>query len=251
MLVADVGNTRIKWGQCGAEGIERAASLPDDPDAWRQQLTEWRLNGAQQWTLAGVHPRRLDQFADWLRQSGQQVRVLDQFSQVPLPLAVDTPERVGIDRLLNVLAAKALLTAGTPAVIVDVGSAVTVNLLDENGAFAGGSIFPGLRLMAEALNDHTAMLPLVKVTEYPTLVPAKSTEPAIASGIFWAVVGGIAALIRELHRSVPGVEPMPVFVTGGDAAVVAGALPDHDLYRYELRPMLTLEGLRLAAIHSS
>jgi type III pantothenate kinase len=250
MLVADVGNTRIKWGLCGADGIERAASLPDDPDVWRKQLSEWRLTGAQQWALAGVDPRRRDQLAEWLKQSGHQVRVFDHFSQLPLQLRVDAPEKVGIDRLLNVLAAKALVPANTPAAVVDVGSAVTVNLLDESGAFGGGSIFPGLRLMAEALHDHTAMLPLVKVTEYPTVMPAKSTEPAIAAGIYWAVVGGIAALVRELHRSVPGVEPLPVFLTGGDAAVIAGDLPDRDLCRYELRPMLTLEGIRIAANHS-
>jgi type III pantothenate kinase len=250
MLVADIGNTRIKWGLCGAEGIERAASLPDNSDAWRNQLSEWRLSEPQRWTLAGVHPRRRDQFAVWLREAGHNVRVLDHFSQLPLELSVGAPERVGIDRLLNVLAAKALATGNARAIVVDVGSAITVDLLDEGGSFAGGSIFPGLRLMAEALHDYTAMLPLVKVTEHPTALPGKSTGPAIAAGIYWAAAGGIAALIRELHRAVPGVEPLPVFLTGGDAAVIAGEMPDQDLYRYELRPMLTLEGIRIAAAHA-
>ena len=247
MLVVDVGNTRIKFGRCSASGVERAASLSDDPDAWRNQLSEWRLEGPQEWVLAGVDPKRRDRLAEWLRQTGHQVRVLDHFSQVPLPLAIDSPETVGIDRLFNVLAAKGQVPPGTPAVVVDVGTAVTVNLLDESGAFAGGAIFPGPRLMAESLHDNTAALPLVNLAEQPTLVPAKSTLPAIAAGIHWAVVGGVAALVRELHRCVPSAEPLQVFLTGGDAAAIEPDLPDRDLYHYELRPKLTLEGIRLAA----
>ena len=123
-----------------------------------------------------------------------------------------------------------------------------MDLLDERGEFAGGAIFPGLRLMAEALHDHTALLPLVKVTEHPTLAPAKATEPAIAAGVYWAVVGGVAALVRELHRSVPAGDPLHVFLTGGDAAVIAPDLADRDLYRYEVRPTLTLEGIRIASM---
>jgi type III pantothenate kinase len=249
MIVVDVGNSRIKFGLCGDSRVSRAASLDDDPDAWRGQLAEWRIEGPQSWAVAGVDPKRRDYFADWLKQAGHSVRVIDHFSQLPLPLAIDSPETAGIDRLLNVLAAKGQVAPATPVVVVDVGTAVTVDLLDESGAFAGGSIFPGLRLMAEALHDYTAALPLVKVAEHPTGTPAKSTVPAIASGVHWAVVGGIAALVRELHRSVPGSEPLQVFLTGGDAPAIEPDLPDRDLYHYELQPRLTLEGIRIAASH--
>ena len=245
-FVADVGNTRIKWGQCGPAGIERWVALTDDPDQWRRALAEWHVPDVASWVIAGVHPQRRDRLAAWLVQNGHQVRVLDRNSQVPLELKIDAPEKAGIDRLLNVLAARARVPARTSAIVVDAGSAVTVNLLDETGAFAGGAIFPGLRLMAEALHDYTALLPVVKVTDYPPIVPAKSTDPAIAAGIYWAVVGGVAALIRELHSSAPGVEPLPVFLTGGDAATIAGDLPDREMFRYEVVPTLTLEGIRLA-----
>jgi type III pantothenate kinase len=160
---------------------------------------------------------------------------------------VDTPETVGLDRLLNALAAKSRLPSGRPAVIVDAGSAVTVDLLNAEGEFAGGSIFPGLRLMAEALHDFTAQLPLVKATEHPTTVPARSTPTAIAAGIHWACVGGVVALIRELSMVAPSSEPFDVFVTGGDAAVIAPDLTDRELYRYHVEPLLTLDGIRLTA----
>lgn len=244
MLVADVGNTRIKWGLCGRGGVDRAVSLADDTDAWRRQLDEWRVARGE-WTVAGVHPERRDRLAAWLREQKYDVRIIDHFTQIPLTVDVDAPEKVGIDRLLGVLAAKQIVTAGQPAVVVDVGSAVTVNLLDDNGAFAGGAIFPGLRLMAEALHDYTAQLPLVKVTEHAPVVPAKSTVPAIAAGIHWAVVGGVSALVREIAPPLP--EPLPVFLTGGDAAVLAPDLHDGEQFRFEVRPLLTLEGLRLVA----
>jgi type III pantothenate kinase len=249
MLVADVGNTRIKWGFCGPTGVERAAALPDDSDAWRQQLDHWRIHPPQEWTIAGVHPERRDRLAAWLREQGHSVNVIDHFTKLRLAVNVDAPENVGIDRLLGVLAAKRLVAPGQPAVVVDMGSAVTVNLLDETGAFAGGAIFPGLRLMAEALHDNTAQLPLVKVTEHAPVVPARSTAPAIAAGIHWAVAGGVSALLRNLAEAVPSAEPLPVFLTGGDAAVIVPDLLDRAQFRYEVRPLLTLEGLHLAALN--
>src|SRR5260221_8257908 len=231
MLVADVRNTRIKWGLCNDAGVGLAASLPEEPDAWRKQLGEWKIIGPQRWTVAGVHPKRRDRLADWLRQNGHTVHVLDHFSKVPIALKLETPETVGLDRLLNALAAKALVPVGHPAVIIDAGSAVTVDLLDDDGVFSGGSIFPGLRLMAEALHDHTAQLPLVKVDRAET-VPAHSTPTAIAAGVYWAVVGGVSALVRALSLTVPMTEPLAVFLTGGDAALIAPELRDGDLYRY-------------------
>jgi type III pantothenate kinase len=247
MLVADVGNSRIKWGLCDSAGVDRAASLSDDPDAWREQLLAWQIAAPTDWILAGVDPDRRDKLADWLQKQGHRVTVISHFSQLSLAVEVDTPETVGLDRLLNALAAKARLARGGPAVIVDAGTAVTVDLLNEDGAFVGGSIFPGLRLMAEALHDYTAQLPLVKVTEYPTIVPARSTPTAIAAGVYWAVVGGVTALVRELSLAVLSSEPLDVFITGGDASVIAHDLVDRQLCRYEVLPLLTLEGLRLTA----
>ena len=246
-LVADIGNSRIKWGLCGPGGVERSASLaPDDPDAWRAQLVAWKIDGPNDWTLAGVHPVRRDQFAQWLQRRGDRVRVLDHVSQLPIAVNVEAPEQVGIDRVLDVLAAKALVAPGTPAVVVDAGSAVTVNLLDDTGAFAGGAIFPGYRLMAEALHTYTAMLPLIDAKAHPRVAPAGTTATAIAAGIHWAVVGGVHALIRMTLLQAPFPAPLPVFLTGGDAAAILPDLPDTDVFRYELRTMLTLEGIRAA-----
>jgi type III pantothenate kinase len=247
-LVADIGNSRMKWGRCAASRIADSAALaPDNPDAWRAQISVWNLPATVNWTVAGVNPMHRDQFVDWARRRGDRVCLIEKYSQIPLKVNVEAPEQVGIDRLLGVLAIRALVAPGEPAIVVDAGSAITVNLLDDTGGFGGGAIFPGLRLMAEALHTYTAQLPLIDARQHPAIVPAGTTATAIAAGLHWAAVGGIHALIRALALAVPHPDPLRVFLTGGDATDLLADLPERDLFRYELKPMLTLEGIRLVA----
>jgi type III pantothenate kinase len=253
-LVVDVGNTRIKWGRCGGQGISASASLPaDDPAAWQARLDEWKISGPVAWAVTGVHPGRRDALVAWLRQRGDAVWVLDNWQQLPLRVLLANPERVGIDRLLNAVAARSRVFRTAPVLFIDAGSAVTVDLLDETHAFRGGAIFPGLRLMAQALHDHTALLPLVEVKETNPLLPGTDTPAAIEAGVFWAVAGGIKALVRRLagrarslsdpYRSGAPPEPPVVFLTGGDAPLLEPVM-DTDITCW---PEMTLEGIRLSA----
>ncbi len=240
-VVADVGNSRIKWGLCGPQAVCDICSLPpDDPAAWEQQRQQWGLELHCQWVVTGVHPPRRERLAEWLRQCGQQVFVFDDPKNLPLRVLVARPDHVGMDRLFDAVAANSRRTAGVPAVVIDAGSAVTVDLLDAGGAFVGGAILPGLRLMAKALHDHTALLPIIEPPAQAPPLPGTATIPAIEAGIFWAVAGGIAALLRkyrDLCRSAP-----EVFLTGGDAPRLQAVIPEAQLW-----PEMTLEGIRLSA----
>jgi type III pantothenate kinase len=238
-LVADVGNTRIKWGLCRPAEIVMAAVPPDDPAAWASQLREWVLHAPTEWAVAGVHPERRDRLVGWLRDQAAAARVVDDYRRLPLRVDVEAPERVGIDRLLNAVGATARTPAGTPAIVIDAGSAVTVDVVDEAGVFRGGSIFPGLRLMAQALHQHTALLPLVDAPAPPTL-PGRDTVAAIRAGVFHAVCGGVDRLVELLAAQHPGSR---VFLAGGSTEIAAGL---------RCRPvvvgsLLTLEGLRRTA----
>ena len=82
---------------------------------------------------------------------------------MPLEVELEHPDKVGIDRLLNAVAANRRRQEHVAAILVDAGSAVTVDYLDGNGVFRGGAIFPGFRLMARALHDYTALLPIVDI----------------------------------------------------------------------------------------
>src|SRR5262249_62946 len=145
---------------------------------------------------ASTSPGRLRQFTDWATARGDVVTAIDSARKVPIAVRVDEPASVGIDRLLNVLVASALVKPGRPAIVGDAGSAVTRDLLDEQRGFAGGTISPGLRLMALALRDHTAQLPLVDASSsLPAGPPGKNTDAAMKLGIVYAIAGGIDAVI--------------------------------------------------------
>lgn len=240
-LVADVGNSRIKWGRCSAVGVTDSVSLPpDDPAAWQEQLQHWEVAAPGVWVITGVHPPRRERLASWLRQRGHTVQVLDGWRQLPLRVRLEHPERAGIDRLLNAVAANSRRPPGKPAVLVDAGTAVTVDWLDEDGAFAGGSIFPGLHLMAQSLHQYTALLPLIESPRAVPALPGTSTRAALEAGIFWAVAGGIRAIIGELSaraRTTP-----EVFLTGGNGLILSSTL-ERGIH---LWPQMTLEGVRLA-----
>jgi len=240
-VVVDVGNSRIKWGRCRDERIVEVTALPPgDVATWERQTTAWNLDAASSWVLSGVQPAHRDHLRQWLLSRSQRIVEITSFRQIPIEVAVDVPDRVGIDRLLNAVAANSTRPPGRHAVLIDAGSAVTVDLVDEQGRFRGGAIMPGLRLMADALHRNTAMLPLVTVEERFD-PPGLSTVPAMQAGIFHAVLGGIESLVRAFRRRF-GEEGVLLF-GGGDAAILA----PHLSFPATVWPEMTLEGIRLTA----
>ncbi|MBY0526028.1 MAG: type III pantothenate kinase [Gemmataceae bacterium] len=238
-VVADVGNTRIKWGRCTSAGVTAVASLPpDDPAAWQKQLTAWELTGTFNWAIAGVHPQRSNLLGNWLHERGDSAWRIDRAVDLPLKVNVPQPQKVGIDRLLDAVAAVKDRSRGrVPAAIVDAGSAITVDWVDDQGVFRGGAILPGLGLMAKALHDYTALLPLIAVRELRDPPPVgQSTEQAIAAGVYHAAVGGVNRLLELLSSP-------HVFLTGGDAPLLERALSPSPV----IWPEMTLEGIRLTA----
>jgi type III pantothenate kinase len=235
-VVVDVGNTRTKWGRAPAGRVAAVASPADEPAAWQALFDRWKLDASWRWLVSGVHPARRDALVEWVRPRAAHIQVLDSYRRLPLFVHVDQPEVVGIDRLLDAVAANTRRPAGSSAIIVDAGSAITVDLVDETGAFRGGAILPGLRLMARALHDHTAKLPVVDVR--PVAPPGTSTVTAIQTGILHAAVGGVERLIAAYRGQRPG-GAFEVFFTGGDAPLLAGLVSQ----RVQLWPEMTLEGL--------
>ena len=100
--------------------------------------------------------------------------------------SIDRPEEAGADRLVNAYAAHQRY--GGPAIVVDFGTATTFDIVDKNGAYAGGVIAPGINLSLQALYMAAAKLPNVAI-EKPKQVIGKSTVPAMQSGVFWGYVG--------------------------------------------------------------
>lgn len=247
--VVDIGNSRIKFARVEGGRIQlpvRGVSA-DDLAAWERLATDWAFTPGHTWAVAATNPDRRHQFEAWAASRGERVVSIDSPRKVPIGVSVDYPDRVGIDRLLNAVAAAAAVRPGQPAIVVDAGSAVTVDLLHEQGSFAGGVIFPGVRLMARALREYTAQLPLVDASGYiPPGPPGKNTEAAMQLGILYAVAGGIDAVIRETAAQCTTAPHL--FLTGGDMTPqLAGLIQSRHQFRSEIRPALTLEGILRAA----
>jgi type III pantothenate kinase len=248
-VVVDVGNTRIKWGRCSVAGVLATCSLPtDDHAAWNTTAAAWELPPRAHWVIAGVHPAHRDAFARWAESRGDRLTVLTNAERLPLRVQVPEPGKVGIDRLLDAVAVNSRRPTGQAAVVVDAGSAVTVDLVSAEGAFVGGVILPGLRLMGRALHEHTALLPLVDPPATLPPVPATATIPAIQAGMIFAVVGGVRFLLEHYQRhGLPRggsmtTTTLQVFLTGGDAPFLAPHVPGAVVWSE-----MTLEGIRLSA----
>jgi type III pantothenate kinase len=148
------------------------------------------------------------------------------------------PQTIGPDRLANALAAKHAF--GAPAVVVDFGTAVTFDVLDRAGNYVGGIIAPGLAAMTDYLHEKTALLPRIRIRDIAGVI-GKSTRQAMLIGAVHGYRGLVREIILELKRQL-GVRRLPVIATGGYAALLARKLPEIT----SVRPILTLEGLRLA-----
>jgi type III pantothenate kinase len=245
-VVVDIGNSRIKWGYCAQDRVGDVVSLdPDNENSWEEQIKARVLKEPLQWAVAGVHPERVDRFIDWVKQRGDKVALIHDRTLLPIKIEVGEPGRVGIDRLLNALAARSRVIPGESIAIIDAGSAVTVDWVDQEGAFRGGAIFPGLQLMAKALHEHTAALPLIEVNRSTPrhILPGNSTELAIRGGVFWAVAGGITSIIRLFGSRTEPYLNFVIYLTGGDAKILQPILHSE----IKLWPEMTLEGVRIAA----
>ncbi len=255
MLIAvDIGNSRIKLGQFAAaprDGLpvpERALSL----DGWQPERVEAWLgpaSSARQWRICSVNRPLAGELVRWLdARPGESHRLLTA-AELPLVVSVERPDLVGIDRLVGAIAANRLRPADKPAIVIDVGTAITVDLVSAAGAFLGGAILPGISLAARALHDRTDLLPLIPMSDLDTPPPALGTATlsALRSGLYWGAVGAMRELIARLSAGLPS--PV-VYLTGGAAPAVAALLTSQSGQPAEHVPHLTLGGVALAEVAS-
>jgi type III pantothenate kinase len=147
------------------------------------------------------------------------------------------PKSIGPDRLANAIAVKHHF--GAPAIVVDFGTAVTFDVVNQQGNYIGGIIAPGLAAMTDYLHEKTALLPRIKIREVSQVV-GKNTEQAMLIGAVHGYRGLVSELIAELRRELR-TRRLPVVATGGYAKLIASKLPGITA----VEPLLTLEGLRL------
>jgi len=153
-----------------------------------------------------------------------------------LEFAVPHPEKVGSDRIANAVAAHE--TYKSPVAAVDFGTASTISVVGRDARYVGGSILPGVRLMNASLAKGTSLL-----REAPLIPPQSAlgndTAHCIQSGLFYGTAGAVERILREIEKE--NSFKLKVVVTGGFSQFMSGFLKR----KHDVRPHLTLEGLRL------
>jgi type III pantothenate kinase len=250
LVAVDIGNSRIKLGLFR----EISASELPEPETTLQldgrkpefdQLCGWLAAAGNEeclrWHIGSVNRATTSRLIDWLRDHRVDDKIMLLTSRdLPLTVRVPQPDRVGVDRLIDAVAANRLRTPERKAVVVDSGSAITVDLVDADGAFCGGAILPGVAMSARAMHEFTDLLPLIDMAELHEPPPALGTETAAAmrAGLFWGAVGAVRELVEQLAGG-----DADVLLTGGAGPAVARLLGTSARFV----PHLTLAGIAVAA----
>lgn len=245
-------------------GLESPGSEPLRPESDRGLTVAPATTAgtAAQWWVASVHRDAARRFRDATAASGIDPAVLRIVTRadVPMPADVDFPDRLGIDRLVG--AWGAFVEFRSPLIVVDIGSAVTVDHVTGDGRFAGGAIMPGITLQIAGLARGTDALPAVTWerarsaplsetyadSQASRCVPGKTTEDAIRLGILAGIAGGIEKAVRIYRDAIRGTETarrLQVVVTGGDSERIRPSLDVAHHHRPDLvcRALLDLSNL--------
>ena len=150
----------------------------------------------------------------------------------------ENPRELGSDRIANAVAAYDEYGGEKPVIFIDFGTATTFGVVDEQGAFLGGAIFPGIRLASEALVSGTAKLPRFALAQ-PEHVIGRTTLTNLQSGMFYGYVGMVTNLVKQMKKELD--RDAIVVATGGMAVFIAEEAKVID----KLDGLLTLKGLRL------
>ena len=156
-----------------------------------------------------------------------------------LKIKYPKPKTIGPDRLANAIGA--LDEFIPPLIVVDFGTALTFDVVDKKGIYVGGVICPGLSVMTEYLHEKTALLPKVKIKDTTQFI-GKSTIQAMQIGAVHGYRGLISNIVTGLKKTLHA-RKINVIATGGCAEIISANLPEISA----TRPLLTLEGLRLAS----
>lgn len=254
MLIAlDVGNTNVTVGIISGGEVTSSRYIPTRPTATADELETaldelLRLDGAtldevDEIVLASVVPAVTARITGIARGRGISLLIADS-TNVPIPIRVDLPAVIGDDRLVNALGAARLY--GKPAIVIDLGTATTFDVVAADGAFIGGAIAPGLGIGLDALATRTAQLPRIGLVMPPRAI-GRDTVSAMQSGALIGYLGLVRELVRAMtaELALDGCDPPKVILTGGYSnAEWATAIPGVDA----IDPLLTLRGL--AILHS-
>lgn len=202
LLCIDIGNTNITIGvyKKKLEGVWRICSdtkkTPDEYNLLLNNLIKQRIKNL---ALASVVPQLTNIFVDVSKKNNWNLFIITEKSKMKIKNAYKNPSEVGIDRLIN--AEFAYKKFGCECIIVDFGTAVTIDCVNRIGEYIGGLIFPGPAVSSEILSQKTAKLPKIGLKEKVNII-GKTTEESIQSGLLWGYVNMVSGGIEKIKKEI-------------------------------------------------
>lgn len=252
LLAVDIGNTNVTMGflQDGRWIAQwRARTVADKmPDEYAVLVRNFLRNADMDYTavdgmvISSVVPALTGAFVE-LSQHYLELDplVVTHSTNMGIRVEIDQPEQAGADRLVNAAAITALYHVN--AIVIDLGTATTFDIVSADGAYCGGAIAPGISVAHDALVERAARLHKIDVIPPPNPI-GRNTIHAMQSGIFWGYVGLIEGMVARLKDAMRGQnmgDPIRVFATGG----LAPLIQQHTGVIDVIAPDITLEGLRI------
>ncbi len=237
MIVAiDVGNTAVKFGAFdgppGAERLVASERVQGGRDVASRLLPFPFVSTADELVVCSSAPSQLELL---LANLGRDAHVLGDAERSRVPTSYARPEELGLDRLAGALGAQSIAGGGA-VVLVDAGTAITVDALDGDGRFVAIAIAAGLPAMEAGMRAAAPHLPRPAVGEGAVELPARGTADSLRTGFLLGAAGLTDRLVEEA-RAIVGLDA-PVVVTGGSA----GALRGHLRTESRLAPDVVLHG---------
>ena len=228
-LLVNINNTNTSFALANARHILRVIKVPT------ASVREIPFAGAgiTGIVLGSVVPKITKRV---LRLLPMRPVIVDAGTDLGVGIRYPSKKQIGADRLANAVAVAKLY--GTPAIVVDFGTAVTFDIVNSSGEYVGGVIAPGLASVTDYLYQRTALLPRIKLAE-PASVIGKSTVAAMRIGAVIGYRGLVKEILHALKRE-RGMEKAVVVATGGYGELIAKKIREIE----HVNPLLTLEGLR-------
>jgi type III pantothenate kinase len=247
LLAVDVGNTQTHFGAYDGETLVEhwrfatvRTSTSDELGAALRALLALRgltFDDLDASIVSSTVPQlRPEWTAMAARYLGHEMPVVGPGVRTGMPIRIDNPRELGADRLTNAVAA--FEKVGGPVVVVDLGTALTFDVVSEAGEYIGGLIAPGVEISMEALTQRAAALPKIDLTPPRSLI-GKGTVDAIRSGVIYGFAGQVDAIVSRLRDELG--EETEAIATGG----LAGAIVPYCETIDDIDEDLTLEGLRI------
>lgn len=247
LLVIDIGNTNIKFGLFEAEDLVMLARISTDRTKTADEFAgeihavmgvygygEKKIDGC---IISSVVPQVLRSVKQAVITTfGVEPLVVGPGIKTGLNIKIDNPSSTGADLVTGCVAALHLY--GAPTIVISMGTATTVIVLDKSGAMVGGSIAPGVSISMDALSQKTALLPSVAM-EAPKKVIGRNTDECIRSGVVLGNACMIDGMIDRINQEIG--EECTVVATGGIAHDIIPSCT-HDII---LRDDLMLQGLKI------